>query len=79
MGSSMLHGMVAAAIAVIIAGVQQDSYFFVVFFKMWTGIIIFGCANAFIFLPILLSVMGPTPDYQDKSRLRKNEFFQRMG
>ena len=55
--------MVAAAIAVIIAGVQQESYFFVVFFKMWTGIIIFGCANAFIFLPILLSVMGPTPDY----------------
>ena len=63
MGSSMLHGIVAATIAVIIAGSRQESYFFVVFFKMWTGIIIFGGANAFIFIPITLSIIGPTPDF----------------
>ena len=63
MGSSMLHGIVAATIAVTIAGAQQESYFFIVFFKMWTGIIVFGCANAFIFIPITLSIIGPTPDF----------------
>ena len=46
---------------------------------MWTGIIIFGCANAFIFIPITLSIVGPTPDFQDKKTLRKTEFFSRMG
>ena len=78
MGSSMLHGIFAAAIAVGIAGLQQESYFFVVFFKMWTGIIVFGGANAFIFIPIILSILGPTPDFQDKKKLRKNNFLQRM-
>ena len=71
----MLHGIIAAYIAVIIAGVQQESYFFIVFFKMWSGIISLGCANAFIFIPILLSLIGPTPDYQDKRILRKSQFF----
>ena len=26
---------------------------------MWTGIIVFGVANGFILLPVLLSLMGP--------------------
>ena len=78
MGSSMLHGIVAAAIAVIISGLQQESYFFVVFYKIWTGIIAFGTANAFIFIPIVLSIIGPTPDYEEKKTIRRDEFLKRQ-
>ena len=76
-GSSMLHGIVAAAIAVLISGLLQESYFFVVFYKIWTGIIAFGTANAFIFIPILLSIAGPNPDFEAKKIMRKNDFLQR--
>jgi len=38
----------------------SKSYIFVVFFKAWFGIIIFGMGNGFILLPVLLSYVGPT-------------------
>ena len=35
----------------------------------------FGTINAFIFIPIALSFVGPTPNYTDKDEVRKREFF----
>jgi hypothetical protein len=32
---------------------------FVVFFKAWFGIVLFGMANGFMLLPVLLSLFGP--------------------
>jgi len=65
MGSSVIHGGVSTFIAImVISGAK--SYIFEVFFKMWFGIIIFGLANGFILLPIILSFVGPIPDLEEK-------------
>ena len=37
-----------------------------------------GTANAFILVPIILSLIGPTPDYKDKAEDRKTAFLKRM-
>lgn len=58
MGSSVFHGAVSTFLAIIILAFSK-SYIFEVFFKMWFGIIIFGVANGFILLPVLLSFIGP--------------------
>ena len=64
-GSSVLHGSISTLLAVILIGVfAQRSYFFIVFFKLWLGIVLVGMANAFILIPILLSFLGPTPDFE---------------
>ena len=77
-GSSVLHGGVSTFLAVIIVGFVRQSYFFVVFFKLWFGIVVFGMANAFILLPIVLSFVGPTADPAEKTEERKKLFFRRM-
>ena len=71
-GSSVLHGSIATLLAVTIVGIfAQRSYFFIVFFKLWLGIVLIGMANAFILIPILLSFLGPTPDYEKKRNERR--------
>jgi hypothetical protein len=40
----------------------SKSYVFIVFFRAWFGIIIFGMGNGFILLPVMLSFVGPTDD-----------------
>ena len=70
-----MHGSLASLLAVLIVGLSRESYFFVVFFKLWIGIVAFGTVNAFILIPIALSFLGPTPDYTDKDEVRKREFF----
>jgi len=61
MGSSVAHGGLSTFIAIMVLAAAK-SYVFEVFFKMWFGIIIFGMANGFILLPIILSLIGPVPD-----------------
>jgi hypothetical protein len=39
---------------------------FVVFFKAWFGIVLFGMANGFILLPVLLSLFGPVENDDNK-------------
>ena len=58
MGSSVFHGAISTFLAIIILAFSK-SYIFQVFFKMWFGIIIFGVANGFILLPVILSFIGP--------------------
>jgi len=61
-----------------IVGTSRESYFFVVFFKLWFGIVVFGLTNGFVLLPIVLSFVGPTPDFKMKDDERKLIFFRRM-
>ena len=73
-GASVFHQSLATLIAISIMGISPDSYLFVVFFKLWFGIVISGMANAFIFIPVILSVIGPTPDYTEKTKERRDDF-----
>lgn len=58
-GSAVLHGGLSTFLS-IVALAPSKSYIFVVFFKMWFGIIVFGLANGFMLTPVLLSFFGPT-------------------
>lgn len=58
MGSSVFHGGFSTLLAIsCLAG--SSSYVFVVFFKLWVGIIVFGMSNGFFLLPVILSFIGP--------------------
>ena len=58
MGSSVFHGAFSTFLAIICLS-PSGSYIFVSFFKMWFGIIVFGVANGFILLPVMLTLFGP--------------------
>jgi len=58
MGSSVFHGGFSTFLAICALG-GSVSYIFVVFFRLWLGIIFFGMANGFLLLPIILSLCGP--------------------
>ena len=58
MGSSIFHGGVSTLLAISVLA-PTTSYVFVVFHRLWTGIIIFGMANGFLLLPVILSLVGP--------------------
>ncbi len=65
MGSSVFHGGFSTFLA-IIALANANSYIFVVFFRLWFGIIVFGMSNGFLLLPIILSYVGPLNDEIDE-------------
>ena len=58
MGSSVFHGGASTFLAISVLGFSQ-TYTFQVFFKTWFGIVIFGMANGFLLLPVILSLIGP--------------------
>ena len=58
MGSSVFHGGFSTLLAILALGFST-SYVFVIFFKLWVGIIIFGMSNGFFLLPVILSFFGP--------------------
>lgn len=64
MGSSVIHGGFSTFLAIAVLGAAK-SYIFVVFFKLWFGIIVFGMSNGFILLPIIMSFVGPVAIDQD--------------
>lgn len=76
-GASVFHASLATLLAILIVGISPQSYFFVVFFKLWFGIVVSGMANAFIFIPMILSFIGPTPDYVEKKKERRENFIAR--
>ena len=41
------------------------SYVFKVFFRCWFCIIVFGMANGFFLMPVILSYIGPLTDYHE--------------
>lgn len=64
MGSSVFHGGFSTFLAIISLAAAR-SYIFVVFFRMWFGIIMFGMANGFLLLPVILSFIGPIGEVMD--------------
>ena len=58
MGTGVFHGAASTFLAIVSLS-PSKSYVFVTFFKMWFGIIIFGVANGFVLLPVLMSLCGP--------------------
>ena len=58
MGPSVFHGATSTFLAIVVLSTSK-SYIFTMFFRMWFGIIIFGVANGFILLPVMLSIAGP--------------------
>lgn len=58
MGSSVFHGGFSTFLAIITLS-ASSSYIFLVFFRLWFGIIVFGMSNGFFLLPIILSFIGP--------------------
>ena len=64
MGSSVFHGGFSTFLA-IVALAPAKSWIFMVFFKLWFGIIVFGMANGFLLLPVLLTMFGPTETFAD--------------
>ena len=67
MGSSIFHGAFSTFLAVAVLG-NSASYIFVVFFKMWVGIIVFASSNGFLLLPVVLSYIGPVKEHESKSK-----------
>ena len=59
MGSSIFHGGFSTFVALSVLS-PSKTYIFVVFYKMWFGIIGFGMLNGFLLLTVLLSFVGPT-------------------
>ena len=64
MGSSVFHGGFSTFLAIVsLAGAK--SYVFIVFFRLWLGIIFFGMANGFLLLPVILSYIGPIGECEE--------------
>ena len=61
MGSSVFHGGFSTFLAISVLA-PAKTYIFLVFYRLWFGIILFGMTNGFLFLPVLLSLFGPTQD-----------------
>jgi len=61
MGTSVFHGALSTFLAIVVLA-PSESYIFKSFFRMWFGIIVFGVANGFVLLPVLLSLCGPLND-----------------
>lgn len=59
MGSSVFHGAFSTFLAILVLSPGQ-TYIFVTMFRLWFGIITFGISSGFIFLPVMLSFIGPT-------------------
>ena len=59
MGSSVFHGGFSTFIAILVLA-PGTTYIFLAFFRLWFGIILFGMANGFMLLPVILSFIGPT-------------------
>jgi hypothetical protein len=64
MGSSVFHGGFSTFLAIVTLA-PAKTYIFLVFFRLWFGIIIFGMANGFMLLPVILSFIGQTDSVSD--------------
>jgi hypothetical protein len=76
MGTAVIHGAFSTFLAVLVLAFSS-SYIFRVFFKQFFGICIFGVFHGLVFLPVILSLLGPAPiedpsSYDDKVESRED-------
>merc|ERR1711890_155838 len=64
MGSSVFHGGFSTFL-VIVTLAPSRTYIFLVFFRLWFGIILFGMSNGFLLLPVILSFVGQVDNVHD--------------
>jgi len=69
MGAPVFHGGFSTFVAVVLLSLT-DSYIFLTFFKMFAMVVIFGLTHGLVFLPALLSILGPEPLYPDDGGCR---------
>jgi len=70
MGSSVFHGGFSTFVAIFVLA-PGTTYIFLAFFRLWFGIILFGMMNGFLFLPVVLSFIGPTKSIVDPAEHSK--------
>ena len=75
---SVLHSAVINLISVTILSIGHKSYFFSVLTKLWLSIALIGLLNAFFFLPVVLSQVGPTPDHEEKDKERRKRILSSL-
>ncbi|KAK6996580.1 hypothetical protein SK128_026715 [Halocaridina rubra] len=59
-GPAVLHGGFSTLLAFVMLS-PSDSHLFLSFFKIFTGVSIFGLFHGLVLLPVLLSLIGPEP------------------
>ena len=72
MGSSVFHGGFSTFLAIILTA-PSKTYVFVIFFRLWFCIILFGMSNGFMLLPVILTFIGPTytPEKSKKNKTKE--------
>ncbi|KAK7065466.1 Patched domain-containing protein 3 [Halocaridina rubra] len=59
-GPAILHGGFSTFLAFIFLA-NSDSHVFVTFFKIFFAVVMYGLLHGLVFLPVLLSMLGPAP------------------
>merc|ERR1719464_2429470 len=64
MGSSVFHGGFSTFVAISVLAPAKRCIS-IAFYRLWFGIILFGMANGFFLIPVILSFLGPTETASD--------------
>ena len=76
--SSVVHGIIASLITLSMVAIVQQSYILEVFVRIWFGAILFSTLNAYLLVPTVLSLVGPTPSTEEKVEKRATLLLKRM-
>ena len=58
MGPSVFHGAFSTFAGIVFTAPSR-TYLFIVFFRLWSTILLFGMLNGLVTLPVILSFIGP--------------------
>ena len=70
-GPAVLNGGISTFLAFVILALSK-TYVFQTFFKMFAMVVTFGLFNGLIFLPVLLSLIGPSSVYDKHMNTNEN-------